>query len=69
MGCWIGRGILRAMKDAQRMYNYNASSQSWFVALQSKTPIAPAKAIEQFESMWNTAESGKPFGTDLEPCG
>lgn len=50
------KGHTRAMKDAQRMYNYNASSQVEFVALQSKTPyIASAKAIEEYETMWNTA--------------
>ncbi len=50
------KGHTRAMKDPQRMLNYNASSQVEFVALQGKTPwIAPAKAIEEYESMWNTA--------------
>lgn len=50
------KGHTRAMKDSQRMFNYNASSQVEFVALQSKTPyIASAKAIEDYEVMWNTA--------------
>lgn len=50
------KGHTRAMKDGQRMFNYNASSQVEFVALQSKTPwVAAAKAIEGFESYWNTA--------------
>lgn len=50
------KGHTRAMKDAQRMFNYNASAQIEFVALQSKTPyIASAKAIEDYETMWNTA--------------
>ena len=50
------KGHTRALLDAQRMYNYNASSQVEFVALQSKTPyVAAAKAIEQYESMWNSA--------------
>jgi hypothetical protein len=50
------KGHTRALKDAQRMYNYNCSSQVEFVALQGKTPwIAPVKAIEEYESMWNTA--------------
>lgn len=50
------KGHTRAMKDAQRMYNYNASSQVEFVALQGKTPwIAPVKAIEEYESYWNSA--------------
>lgn len=50
------KGHTRAMKDAQRMYNYNASAQVEFVALQGKTPwIVAARAIEDYESMWNTA--------------
>jgi len=50
------KGHTRAMKDAQRMYNYNASAQVEFTALQGKTPwVAPAAAVEEFESMWNTA--------------
>lgn len=50
------KGHTRSMKDAQRMYNYNASAQVEFVALQSKTPyIASNKAIEDYESYWNTA--------------
>lgn len=52
------KGHTRAMKDPQRMLNYNASAQVEFVALQGKTPwIAPAKAIEEYESMWNTANA------------
>lgn len=50
------KGHTRIMLDAQRMYNYNASAQVEFVALQSKSPIlAAAKAIEEFESYYNTA--------------
>lgn len=50
------KGHTRAMKDAQRLYNYNASSQVEFVALQSKTPyLAPAKAIEEYQQYWNSA--------------
>lgn len=50
------KGHTRAMKDAQRMYNYNASAQIEFGALQSKVPwLAAAEAIEEYESMWNTA--------------
>jgi hypothetical protein len=52
------KGHTRYMKDSQRMYNYNASAQVEFVALQSKTPyIASNKAIEEYESMWNTANT------------
>ena len=52
------KGHTRAMQDAQRMYNYNASAQIEFGALQSKTPwLAPAIAIEEHETMWNTANT------------
>lgn len=52
------KGHTRALKDGQRMFNYNASSQVEFVALQGKTPwIAPIAAIEEIESMWNTANT------------
>lgn len=50
------KGHTRAMKDSQKMFNYNASAQVEFVALQGKTPwVAPAKAIEEHEEVWNTA--------------
>lgn len=52
------KGHTRAMLDAQRMYNFNASAEVEFVALQGKTPwIAAAKAIEEYESMWNSANN------------
>lgn len=52
------KGHTRGMKDAQRMYNYNASAQVEFGALQGKTPwIAAAKAVEEYETMWKTANT------------
>jgi len=52
------KGHTRAMKDSQRMFNYNASGQVEFVALQSKTPwVAAAKAVEEYEQYWNTANT------------
>lgn len=52
------KGHTRAMKDAQRMYNYNASAQVENVALQSKTPwTAAAAAIEEHEVDWATANT------------
>lgn len=50
------KGHTRTQKDAQRMLNFNASAQVEFVALQGKSPwVAPAAAIEEYETMWNTA--------------
>ena len=44
------------MLDAQRMYNYAASSAVEFMGLQTKTPwIAPVEAVEELETYWNEA--------------
>jgi hypothetical protein len=50
------KGHTRAMKDAQRMYNYWTSEATAQVALQTKTPwVAPAEAIEGLEEYWGKA--------------
>lgn len=50
------KGHTRAMKDAQRMYNFWTSAAAEFGALQGKSPFtAPARAIEGFEQYWNNA--------------
>lgn len=50
------KGHTRALKDPQRIYNYWSSSTVEQVALQSKTPwLAPAEAIEGYETYWRTA--------------
>jgi hypothetical protein len=52
------KGHTRAMKDAQRMYNYNSSAAIEYGALQTKTPIiASAEAIEGYESVWERANT------------
>lgn len=52
------KGHTRALKDAQRMFNYNASGSVEFGALQSKSPwVAPADAIEGYETYWDTANT------------
>jgi len=52
------KGHTRAMKDAQRMFNYSASGQVEFVSMQGKTPwIAPVAAIEELETYWNSANT------------
>lgn len=52
------KGHTRSMLDAQRMYNYNASAQVEFVALQGKTPwVAAIQAIEEYENYYNTANT------------
>lgn len=50
------KGHTRAMIDPQRQYNYWASAATEYGALQGKTPwMAPAEAIEGYETYWNTA--------------
>jgi len=52
------KGHVRALKDPQRIYNYNASAQVEFGALQNKIPyIAPVQAIEGYEDYWRTANT------------
>lgn len=52
------KGHTRNMRDPQRIYNYWSSSAVEHVALQSKTPyIAPALAIENLETYWETANT------------
>jgi hypothetical protein len=49
-------GLVRALKDAQRGYNYNSSGEVEVVALQTKTPwIVAAAAIEGNEGAWAQA--------------
>ena len=56
----------RAMLDAQRMYNYAASSAVEFMGLQTKTPwLVATESIEELETYWNNANrintSALPF--------
>lgn len=52
------KGHTRAMKDAQRQYNYWTSGAAEFVALQGKSPfVAAARSIEGYESYWSTANT------------
>lgn len=52
------KGHTRAMKDAQRMYNYNSSAAIEYGALQTKTPIiSPAEAIAGYEKYWENANT------------
>lgn len=51
-------GLVRAIKDPQRMYNYNSSGEVEVVALQTKTPwIVAAAAIEGNETAWAKANT------------
>jgi hypothetical protein len=49
-------GLVRSLKDPQRMYNYNSSGEVEVVALQTKTPwVVAAAAIEGNEQAWANA--------------
>lgn len=57
-GRLVRKGHTRALKDAQRMYNYWSSSGVESVALQTKTPwVAAAEATENFQRYWDTANT------------
>lgn len=52
------KGLTRAMKGAQVMYNFNASAQAEFAALQGKTPwTGSVDAIEEYETIWGSANT------------
>lgn len=52
------KGHVRYLKDPNRMYNYWSSGAVTQVALQTKIPWkAPARAIENFEEYWKTANT------------
>ena len=53
------KGHTRAMKDAQRMYNYYSSAATEHIALQTKTPyMASVEAIEGYEEYYARANTG-----------
>jgi len=50
------KGLVRTLKDPQRMYNYNSSGQVEYGALASKSPwVGPAAAFAGNERAWNNA--------------
>lgn len=49
------KGHVRALKDAQRMYNYNSSAQIEYGALQGKTPWVAAAAATEGQNGWADA--------------
>jgi hypothetical protein len=52
------RGIVRAARDPQRQYNYQASELVYELALSPKSKVmAPAEAIEPYAKTWATAAS------------
>jgi Phage P22-like portal protein len=65
-GTWDCVSHTRRMLDAQKMYNYAASSAVEFMGLQTKTPwLVATESIEELETYWNEANrintSALPF--------
>lgn len=55
------KGIVRPLKDAQRLLNYYASTDAEFNALQPKSPyIGYAESFEGNEVPWNKLNTGNP---------
>lgn len=50
------RGLIRAAKDPQRMYNYARSAEAETIALQPKTPyLVTTKQVAKHKRFWNRA--------------
>jgi hypothetical protein len=57
------KGIVRTLKDAQRMYNYNSSAEAEAAALATKTNwLVPIEAIGGYTTNWDRANiDNKPY--------
>lgn len=54
----IRRGVIRGLKDVQRIYNYAISTEAEVVALQPKAPfIGTHKHFEKYADQWETANT------------
>jgi hypothetical protein len=52
------RGVVRVLRDVQRIYNYAISTQTEIIALQPKAPyIGTRKQFEKYVDQWETANS------------
>jgi hypothetical protein len=64
----IRNGIIRALKDAQRLYNYSISADAEVVALQPKAPYkGTRKNFEKYQDQWETANSRNWPYLEYEP--
>lgn len=57
------KGLVRGMKDAQRMYNYNSSAEAEAAAVATKTNwLVALESINGFTNMWDRANvDNKPY--------
>jgi len=64
----IRRGVVRALKDVQRLYNYAISADAEVVALQPKAPYkGTRKNFEKYQDQWETANSRNWPYLEYEP--
>jgi len=64
------RGIVRAAKDPQRMYNYWNSAAAETIALQPKAPfLVTANQIKNYKQFWNQANTDNLPYLPYEPDG
>ncbi len=57
------KGLVRGLKDAQRMYNYNSSAEAEAAAVATKTNwLVALEAINGYNTMWDRANvDNKPY--------
>ena len=70
----VRHGIIRWVKDPQRMYNYYRSSQSELIGQQARAPfILTVDQVKGFEAQWNTANTNPrpwlPYNADPKAPG
>lgn len=54
----VRRGVIRVLRDVQRIYNYAISTQTEIIALQPKAPfVGTREQFEKFADQWETANS------------
>lgn len=54
----VRRGVLRVLRDVQRIFNYAISTQTEVIALQPKAPfIGTRRQFEKYVDQWETANS------------
>lgn len=64
----VRRGVVRQLKDVQRLYNYAISAYAEVVALQPKAPYkGTRKNFEKYQDQWETANSKNWPYLEYEP--
>lgn len=67
-GRTVRRGVIRTLRDPQRLYNYSISAQAEVIALQPKVPFTGTrKNFEKFVDQWETANAKNWPYLEYEP--